>query len=242
MRTDVVESRAVKSSKSSSVLDPAAKAVVDRLQTRANAQMGALIRHYLPKLPQFLMGRPIGFSGDMSFYDDKLMPIEPGQGELLYLMARARGVRCAVEFGTSFGVSTIYLASAVRDAGAGGRVIGTELAPGKVVAARSNIAAAGLAAYVEIMEGDARTNLRHLGEPVDILLLDGWPALAMEVLQIVEPRLADGALVIVDNIGQFPGDLRAVVEHLTQSPRYRSSILPMRGGTLVGAYAGAFLD
>lgn len=219
-----------------SVLDPASQAVVDRLQAKARAQMGALIRHYLPMATRLLTGRPIGVSSDMSFYDDKLLSIEPGQGEFLYLLARAKTVRCAVEFGTSFGVSTIYLAAAIRDAGAGGRVIGTELAPGKVAAARSNIAAAGLAPHVEIREGDARTTLRALDEPVDLLLLDGWPALATDVLQIVESRLADGAFVIVDNVGQFRADLRAVTERLTASPAYRSSRLPLRGGTLVGVY------
>lgn len=218
-----------------SVLDPISQAVVDRLQAKARAQWGALIRHYLPKLPRLLTGRPIGSPVDTGFYRDKLLPIGPGQGELVYLLARSKGVRCAVEFGTSFGVSTIYLAAAIRDAGTGGRVVGTELVPEKVMAARSNLAA-GLTSQVEIREGDAQTTLRDLAGPVDLLLLDGWPALAMDVLLIVEPRLADGALVIVDNVGQFPGDLRAVIERLTSYPRYRSSRLPLRGGTLVGIY------
>jgi predicted O-methyltransferase YrrM len=220
-----------------SVLDPIAQAVVDRLQAEARAQWGAMIRHFLPNLPRLLTGRPIGSPVDTGFYKDKLLPIGRGQGELLYLLARSRNVRCAVEFGTSFGVSTIYLAAAMRDAGAGGRVIGTELVPEKVRAARSNLAAAGLISHVEIREGDALVTLRDLTGPVDLLLLDGWPALAMNVLQIVEPRLADGAPVVVDNVSQFPGDLRAVIERLTANPCYRSSKLPLRGGTLVGIYA-----
>jgi len=218
------------------VLDPASQAVVDRLHAKAQAQRNGLIRHYLPQLPRLLTGRPIGVSDDMSFYKDKLLPIDPGQGELLYLLARSKGVRCAVEFGTSFGVSTLYLAAAIRDAGTGGRVIGTELEPEKVAAAKANIAAAGLTAQVEIREGDARTTLRDLPGPVDLLLLDGWPSLAMEVLQVVEPRLADGALVFVDNVGHFPGDLRAVIERLTSGQRYRSSRLPLNSGTLIGVY------
>jgi predicted O-methyltransferase YrrM len=221
------------------VLDPAAQGVVDRLHATSRGQMGALLGHFLPDLPKLLMGRPIGAPSDLAFYDNKLLPLEPAQGELLYLLARARDVRCAVEFGTSFGVSTIYLAAALRDAGAGGRVIGTELAPQKVAAATRNIADAGLTAQVDIRQGDARATLRELTQPVDLLLLDGWPSLAMEVLQIVEPRLAAGAIVFVDNVGQFPGDLRAVIERLTTDPRYRSSMIPLRGGTLVGVYDGS---
>jgi predicted O-methyltransferase YrrM len=219
-----------------SVLDPISQAVVDRLQVKARGQRGAMIRHFLPMLPRLLMGRPIGLPVDTDFYKDKLLPIGPSQGELLYLLARSKGVRCAVEFGTSFGVSTIYLAAAIRDAGTGGRVVGTELVPEKVMAARSNLAAAGLTSQVEIREGDAQTTLRDLTGSVDLLLLDGWPPLAIKVLQIVEPRLANGAFVIVDNVGQFPGDLRAVIERLTSNPCYRSSRLPLRGGTLVGIY------
>ena len=219
-----------------SVLDPSSQAVVDRLQVQARAQRGAMIRHFLPMLPRLLTGRPIGSPVDTDFYRDKLLPIGPRQGELLYLLARSKGVRCAVEFGTSFGVSTIYLAAAIRDAGTRGPVIGTELVPEKVKAARSNFAAAGLTSQVEIWESDALTTLRVLTESVDLLLLDGWPPLAIDVLQIVEPHLADGALVIVDNVGQFPGDLRAVIERLTSNPCYRSSRLPLRGGTLVGVY------
>jgi predicted O-methyltransferase YrrM len=222
-----------------SVLDPIAQAVVDRLQAKARSQIGAMIRHFLPLLPRLLTGRPIGSPANTGFYKDKLLPLGPAQGELLYLLARAKGVRCAVEFGTSFGVSTIYLAAAIRDAGTGGRVIGTEMVPEKVMTARSNLTEAGLSSHVEILEGDARNTLRDLSEPVDLLLLDGWPALAIEVLQIVEPRLADGAVVMVDNVGQFPADLRAVIERLTSNPCYRSSKLPLRGGTLVGIYGAS---
>jgi predicted O-methyltransferase YrrM len=216
-----------------SVLDAKAQAVVDRLQAQARSQMRALIAHFLPKLPWMLTGRPVGLGADMSFYDDKLLPLEPAQAELLYLLARSRRPRRAVEYGTSFGVSTIHLAAAARDVGAESRVIGTELVPAKVAAARRNLEDAGLVAYVDILEGDARETLNGLTEPVDLLLLDGWPSLAMEVLAIIEPRLSEGAMVIVDNVGQFPGDLRPVVEHLSSSPNYRMSRLPLRGGTLL---------
>ena len=219
-----------------SLLDPAARTAVDRLHALAKAQIGALLPHYLPMLPGMLLGRPIRPAKDMRFFDDKLLPIEAAQGDLLYVLARAKGARCAVEFGTSFGVSTIYLAAAVRDAGAGGRVIGTEQVPAKAASARANLAAAGLAAHVEIREGDARETLRDLDRPVDLLLLDGWPQLALEILGIVEPHLADGAIVVVDNVAHFPADLRSVVERLSRAP-YRSTRLPLRGGTLVGVYS-----
>jgi len=222
-----------------SPLDARAQAVVDRLQAEARRQTGSLVRHYLPKLPRLLLGRPLDWSGTGEFYDDKLLPVEPGQGALLYLLARSSRARLAVEFGTSFGVSTIYLAAAMRDAGQGGRVIGTELVAGKIAAARANLKAAGLAKHVELREGDARETLRDLDQPVNLLLLDGWPPLAIDILRLVEPKLALGALVVVDNVGQFAADLRPLTERLTSNPIYRTARLPFKGGTLVAVHEPA---
>src|SRR6185312_360406 len=44
---------------------------------------------------------------------------------LLYMLARSCRAKAVIEFGTSFGVSTLHLAAALRDNG-GGRLIGTE--------------------------------------------------------------------------------------------------------------------
>jgi predicted O-methyltransferase YrrM len=82
---------------------------------------------------------------------DMYLPISPETGKLLYILARTRRARVIVEYGTSFGLSTLHLAAAVRDNG-GGRVIGTELEPGKVSQARANLARGGLADLVEIRD------------------------------------------------------------------------------------------
>jgi len=82
---------------------------------------------YLPQLPRLLTGKGIHWDRTKTdFYRDKYVPIEPDQGNLLYLIARSIQAKTIVEFGTSFGISTLYLAAAVRDNG-GGKVIGTEL-------------------------------------------------------------------------------------------------------------------
>lgn len=129
--------------------------------------------------------------------------IRPEQGELIYLLCRSMGARRVAEFGTSLGFSAIYLAAAVRDNG-GGLVIGSELVPEKVKTARRNLEDAGLGDVVEIREGDARETLRDVGEPLDFLLMDGWPtdddvSLARRVIEIVAPQLRTGAIVLNDN-------------------------------------------
>jgi len=129
---------------------------------------------------------------------DHFLAISPAYGRFLYAIARARRATRIVEFGTSMGISTIYLAAALSDNG-GGQLIGSELEPGKVARARAHLEAAGLSDLVEIREGDALETLRDVGGEVDVLLVDGAWSLYLPVLKLVEPRLSPGAAVLGEN-------------------------------------------
>jgi predicted O-methyltransferase YrrM len=125
-------------------------------------------------------------------------------GCLLYMLARGSDARSIVEFGTSFGLSTLHLAAALRDNG-GGRLITSEFEPSKAARARDNLTAAGLIDLVEIREGDALLTLRSdLPETIDLLLLDGAKALYPEILGLVESRLRPGAFIVADNAEYSP--------------------------------------
>jgi predicted O-methyltransferase YrrM len=131
-------------------------------------------------------------------------------GILLYMLARATGARSIVEFGTSFGLSTLHLAAALKDNG-GGRVVSTEFVPSKVERARENMTAAGLSDLVEIREGDAlQTLARDLPDTIDLVLLDGAKTLYTSVLSLLEPRLHAGTLIVADNADCCPDYLARV--------------------------------
>ena len=131
-------------------------------------------------------------------------------GALLYMLARSIGAKTIVEFGTSFGISTLYLAAALRDNG-GGLLITSEFEPSKVARARGNLTAGGLIDLVEIREGDAlKTLAADLPETIDLLLLDGAKALYPEILSLVESRLRPGALIVADNADYSPDYLARV--------------------------------
>jgi predicted O-methyltransferase YrrM len=142
---------------------------------------------------------------------------------VLYMLARAMRARSIVEFGTSFGISTLHLAAALKDNG-GGRVIGSEFEPEKVARARANMAAAGLADLVEIREGDALETLsRDLPEVIDLVLLDGAKTLYARVLSQLAPRLRAGALIVADNADMCP-------EYIAQVRSPRSGYISMTIG------------
>ncbi|MDH0747622.1 class I SAM-dependent methyltransferase [Pseudomonas sp. GD03842] len=136
-------------------------------------------------------------------------------GALLYMLARSCKARTVVEFGTSFGISTLHLAAALRDNG-GGVLITSEFESSKVAQARDNLLAGGLLDLVEIREGDALKTLgQDLPASIDLVLLDGAKALYPEILALVESRLRPGALIVADNADYAPDYLARVrsVEH-----------------------------
>jgi predicted O-methyltransferase YrrM len=141
---------------------------------------------------------------------DLALPVSRGTGILLYMLARTSRARTIVEFGTSFGISTIHLAAALRDNG-GGRLITSEFEAAKVERARANLAAAGLLDHVEIRTGDAlRTLAGDLPDDIDLVLLDGAKALYPDILALLEPHLRPGAAIIADNADHSPDYLAHV--------------------------------
>ncbi len=182
--------------------------LIARLFAEADRADGALRQQFATRTPAERAAFMAGARTDYrAFYGQAralYLPVSRETGALLYLLARTRRARSIVEYGTSFGISTIHLAAALQDNG-GGRLIGSEFEPSKVVKARENVAAAGLAEGVEIREGDALETLaRDLPESIDMVLLDGAKVLYSRILALVEPRLAPGALIIADNADDSP--------------------------------------
>ncbi len=141
---------------------------------------------------------------------DLPLAISRETGALLYMLARSSGARTIVEFGTSFGISTLHLAAALRDNG-GGRLITTEFEPAKLARARDNLTAGCLIDLVEIRAGDAlRTLSVNLPETIDGLLLDGAKALYPEILRLVESHLGPNAFIVADNADYSPEYLEYV--------------------------------
>ena len=193
--------------------DEKVRLVLGRLHEEAGRDNMKRIWSFMPYLPQMLMGRKLPWDRLQYKHDSSFLAVSPAGGIYLYLLARAIGARRIVEFGTSFGVSTIYLALGVRDNG-GGLVIGTEMVASKAASARNSIKEAGLGDFVEIREGNALDTLKDLAGPVDFLLSDGWPQYALPVLQLVAPKMRHGAIVVNHNVAGLRGDHVEYVAYL----------------------------
>jgi len=168
-----------------SLTSPPVRPVLDRLFQTAHSDDAA---HWVTVRERYPDGFPaLSAREQADAYAELYIPVSPEGGRLLYTLIRASRPATVVEFGTSFGISTIHLAAAVRDNGTG-HVVSTELHAAKVARARANLAEAGLADLVTIIEGDARETLADLPGPVGFVLLDGWKDLYLP-----------GALVVADD-------------------------------------------
>jgi predicted O-methyltransferase YrrM len=157
-----------------------------------------------------LMTSPTEYRDLYSALKDESLAVSRETGTLLYMLARTIRARTIVEFGTSFGLSTLHLAAALRDNG-GGRLITSEFEPSKAARARGTFAEAGFDDLIELREGDALETLSHdLPQPIDLVLLDGAKALYPAILDRLEGNLRPGALIIADNADWNPDYLARV--------------------------------
>jgi len=215
-----------------------APAVLARLHAAAKGDRLRFLALAPRLLAGKLRGRPLFDILTPESMRDFYIPVSPEQGRLLYLQARALGARTVVEYGTSFGISTIYLAAAVKDNG-GGVVVGSEIEPAKHARAVANLKEAGLDDIVDVRLGDARETLRDVPEPIDLVLLDGWKDLYLPILALLTPRLRRGAVVMADNIFTFRRDLRPYVDHVQSGANgFESTTLRISDGFEYSVYVG----
>jgi predicted O-methyltransferase YrrM len=219
--------------------DPRVKAVLTRLHAASKRDIFLLVQ----MIPVLLLAKLKGVSSKTAtdpFVAKGFFAVFPTVGNLLYLTARAIDARHAVEFGTSFGLSAIYLAAAMRDNG--GRFVGSDIEPGKVAVARRNLDEAGLSAVSEVREGDALQTLKDLAAPVDLVLFDGWKDLYLPVLDILKPRLRRESVVVADNI-RHPFIVRKTMARYVAymhdpANGFRSTTLPIGSGIEYSVFDG----
>lgn len=210
--------------------DPKLEALLDALHAQSEGQNGALEEYFGRRAREGTLDWKHMDDETHTFFRDKMVALEKDKAEYCYLLCRALRATRVVEAGTSFGVSTLYLAAAVRDNG-GGTVIATEYEPAKAKIARSNWEAAGLTEYIDLREGDLAHTLEDIDGPVDFMLLDIWMDAIMPAVRHVVPRLREGGVIIADNTTQARGGYREFFAYVEDpGNRLRTTTLPFAGG------------
>ena len=157
-------------------------------------------------------------------FEHAYLPISKQQGRDIRDLIIENDSKHIVEFGTSFGISTIYLADAASQTG--GNVISTELLKSKANIAKENIEDAGLSNYVEVKIGDALETLSDYSNKIDFLFLDGWNDLYLPLIKMLEPQFHAGTLIYADNMDMSGTEDYA--EYINDNSIYSNQV--MHGG------------
>ncbi len=215
--------------------DPKLERLVARLHRQSNGQLKAMEKYFAEFSRRTKPAdRP---AAAKKFLKDKLVALEPKKAEFCYQLCRALNAKRIVEAGTSYGVSTLYLAAAARDnaceRGVSAVVIGTEYEPAKAKAARANFAKAGLSKFIDLREGDLRETLKNISGPVDFALIDIWVEMSRPALERVAPHLHPGSIVVADNTATptYDDGYKDYFKFIADpANRLRTMTLPFSGG------------
>ena len=204
------------------------RGVLERLHARARVEDPIAKERVATRERE--LGERLSVPARYELYGDAPLAITTETGELYYVLAVAQRAHRIVEFGSSHGISTIYLAAALRDTGSVGVLVTTEILPAKAAATERNLTEAGLSDLVEVRTGDARDTLTQLAAPVDMLVLDGRNDLYVTIFDLISPRLAPTGVVIAD-LGRDDPDLEAYQRHVRHARAgFHSVTLPVDAG------------
>ena len=167
-------------------------------------------------------------------FENTPLAVDRTTADLLHFFARSIKAQRIVEFGSSFGVSTLALAAAAAENG--GSLVSTEIIESKARATRALLQRVGLLEVAEVRAGDALQTL-HADHPIDLLFLDGHKPLYLPLLQQLEPALTEGALLLADDTELLEDQAKPFLRYLHSSPAYLSVNLPTVDGLTVALYS-----
>lgn len=220
----------------SALRNPHLDQLIAQLQQRSTDQIADIGAHFAARAERGEALDPGTIDDDAAgFLADKLVALDHDKAMFCHRLCLALRAKCAVEVGTSYGVSTLYLAQAIHlvatEDGRPGVVIGTEHEPAKAAQARTHLACADLERYVDLREGDLRETLQHIEQPIDFALIDIWPVMARPAIELIAPHLRRGAVVIVDNTENRPPSYRELFDFIDDPANgFTTQTLPFEGG------------
>lgn len=195
-----------------------------------------IARLMLRSLPRLLLGKKPTFlqshKAKALAYEDIYIPTSPEEGMILYAYCRSSQARRIIEFGSSYGISSIYLAAAIVDNG-GGQFVGSELDPKKCDFVNDLFSELGWSDAARIIPGDALQTFKTVEGQWDVLFLDGWKDLYLDIVKLMEDRIREGGMVIAADVDKFKKDTAPCVRYLCESPAFDAMKLKIGDGWIL---------
>jgi caffeoyl-CoA O-methyltransferase len=160
--------------------------------------------------------------------EERSRAVAPSTGRFLFSAVAPQTACEVLEIGGSRGYSSIWLGAGVRYFG--GRVLSLERNPRAAARWRTNVADAGLADWVELVEGDAFETLDGLRDVFDVVFLDAEKEDYEALFALARERVEPGGLVIADNVLSHADTLGAYTRARQSDPTLSSVTVPIDRG------------
>jgi predicted O-methyltransferase YrrM len=159
---------------------------------------------------------------------DDALAVPRVSAEFLHACVLAGGYRQAVEIGTSYGWSGLWIGSAIAQNG--GELITMDIDAAKVEFARDAFRTAGLAETVTVLHGKAEDLIADLDGPFDFAFLDAEKQATLGYFERIWVKLAQRATIVTDNISSHADEIDAFVQYVRSHPRLCSMLVPIGEG------------
>ena len=156
--------------------------------------------------------------------ENKVPIIKDEALDVLINVCKEKQPQYILEIGTAIGYSVLTM---LNNIDVEAKVISLEIDEERAAIAGNSIAKAGLSDRVKVLVGDAGKillELQKMNEKFDLVFIDAAKAQYMDYLTKVIPMLADGSVVIADNVL-----FRGYVEGIEETPRrFRTIVRRLR--------------
>jgi predicted O-methyltransferase YrrM len=130
--------------------------------------------------------------------DKGQLAVSEEDGRFLRVLVAGTNAKRVLEIGGASGYSGIWLGLGLRQTG--GRLTTIEFDPERAREAAENVKRAGLADLVQVIHGDAFTEVPRLTGTFDLVFLDAWKPDYKKFFEMVFPRVTPGGLFLAHNV------------------------------------------
>lgn len=171
---------------------------------------------------------------DIKAADSDQLAVSEEDGRFLRLMTAASGAKRALEIGTAFGYSAIWMGLGLRQTG--GRLTTIEYDPARAKVASDNIRRAGLADIVTVVPGDGFKEIPKIAGDFDFVFLDAWKRDYQRFFDLVFPRLVPRGLFLAHNVVNKQAEMRDFLGTIQNAPALLTTIVTPSGEGMSVSY------
>ena len=166
--------------------------------------------------------------------DREQLAVSEEDGRFLRVLVAARGAKSVLEIGGASGYSAIWLGLGARESG--GRVVTIEYDPERARDAATNVKTAGLGDVVQVVRGDAFTEIPKLAGAFDVVFLDAWKRDYQRFFDLVYPRMAPGGVLVAHNVRNKADEMKPFLETIHAHPGLFTTIVSPSGEGMSVSY------